>query len=315
MSINSLAAEITRLTGLVRDHINTHRYQSELLDNPNTWNQICSSLDVIGDSILAVESYDSQEFPDDVGLKYIYTYGILQSLYLMQDALKHLSEAFNISYKPTEALKTIRNARNASIGHPTKEIRGERRYYNFISRVSMGKSGFELLRSSEDREISFTHIDIEKACSDQLEGIIGAYGKIAAKLEEIDKVHKEKFKGMRMTDILHSAMSYLFEKISEGIHASSYGHREFGHLQICSVKDTYEKFRTALEDRNELNDYVEFDLDEYFHAIGRLEKFLSGEGTPMQETDAHIYLSYLRYRHDHFVRIANEIDEEYERLT
>lgn len=77
MSINTLAAEINELTDSVRDHINTHRYQSVLLDDSKTWNQICSSLDVIGDSLYAVESYDAKSFPEDVGLKYIYTYGIL----------------------------------------------------------------------------------------------------------------------------------------------------------------------------------------------------------------------------------------------
>jgi len=100
MSIVNLVAEVNDLTRAVRDHINTHRYQSVLLGDSRTWNQICSSLDVIGDSIYAVSSYDAEELPEDVGLKYIYIYGLLQALYLMQDALRHLSEAFEISQSP-----------------------------------------------------------------------------------------------------------------------------------------------------------------------------------------------------------------------
>jgi len=315
MSINILAAEIDRLSDSVRDHINTHRYQSDLLGDSKIWNQICSSLDVIGDSLYALRSYESETFPEDVGLKYIYTYGIFQALFLMQDALRHLSEAFNIPCELTETLREIRNTRNASIGHPTKQDQKGKRYYNYISRISMSKSGFDLIRSCGDQKHSFIHVDITKACLDQLQGIVDAYGEIAERLKEIDRMHKEKFKGNPLADIFHSAMGYLFEKISQGIHSHSYGDREFGHAQIGAVKETYEKFKAALQKRNELNECTEFDLNEYFHAIGRLDEYLSGGETSMEEADARIYLSYLRHEHEHFVQIAKEIDEEYEGKT
>ncbi len=311
MSISILTAEINRLSDSVRDHINTHRYQSALLEDSKTWNQICSSLDVIDDSVCAVGSYKSEEFPEDTGLKYIYTYGILQALFLMQDALRHLSEAFNIPYESTRVLRDIREIRNASIGHPTKQGRKKKAYYNYISRISMGKSGFDLIRSSGDREHSFTYVDIASACSNQLQGIVDAYSKIAERLEEIDQMHKEKFSDNLLTDVFHSAMSYLFEKISQGIHAQSYGDRDFGHVQIGALKATYKKFKAALVEREELNEFTEFELNEYFHAIDRLDQYLSKGDTSMEEVDARIYLSYLRHEHARFVQIAKEIDEEY----
>jgi hypothetical protein len=69
MSIKAKIDELNELTESVREHINTHRYQSVLLDDSKKWNQICSSLDVIGDSLHAVESYEAEKFPEDVGLK------------------------------------------------------------------------------------------------------------------------------------------------------------------------------------------------------------------------------------------------------
>ena len=89
-------ARVRELEESVRSHINTHRYQSVLLEDSNSWNQICSSLDVIGDTVCSIESYQSQPFPDETGMKYIVTYGILQALFIQQDALRHLSEAFEI---------------------------------------------------------------------------------------------------------------------------------------------------------------------------------------------------------------------------
>ena len=82
----------------VRKHINTTRYQTDLLQNLDVWNQICSSLDTIGDTIYSIEDYLPLEYPESTGLKYIYTCGILQSLFIQQDAVRHLAEAFELSF-------------------------------------------------------------------------------------------------------------------------------------------------------------------------------------------------------------------------
>lgn len=312
MNIEEQVAEVNRLTESVRNHINTHRYQSALLDDSKKWNQICSSLDVIDDSLEAIQSYEQENYPDDVGLKYLNTYGLLQALFLMQDALRHLSEAFELPFQLTDTLREIRNFRNASIGHPTKQDQKGKRYYNYISRISMSKGGFDLMRSTGDRDHAFLYVDLIKACTDQLDGVIAAYRKVAQKLGEIDRMHRDKYKDSPLTDIFHSAMGYYFEKISQGIQAHSHGGREFGHRHVGMVKDTYEKLKAAMAERGDLNEYTEFDLAEYFHALTRLDRYFSGEDKIMDEADARIYLSYLRHEHDHFLAIANEIDAEYQ---
>src|SRR5258708_2140824 len=94
--IKSILSALQCITGLedsVRDFINTGRHQLKLLGATETWNQICSSLDVVGDTVLSIQDYLLSPYPQSDGLKYIYTYGILQSLFLQQDAVHHLSEA------------------------------------------------------------------------------------------------------------------------------------------------------------------------------------------------------------------------------
>lgn len=179
----------------------------------------------------------------------------------------------------------------------------------------MSKDGFDLVRSTGDRDHAFLYVDLMKACADQLNGVIAAYGNVAATLEEIDRVHREKFKDSPLTDIFHSAMGYCLEKISQGIQGHSHGDREFGHRHVDMVKETYEKFRAAMSERGDLNEYTEFDLSEYFHALDKLDKFFSGADKTMEESDARIYLSYLRHEHQHFVAIAIEVDAEYQRQT
>ena len=56
----------------VRKYINTTRYQTDLLQDLDIWNQICSSLDTTGDTVLSIEEYLVSDYPKNEGLKYIY---------------------------------------------------------------------------------------------------------------------------------------------------------------------------------------------------------------------------------------------------
>lgn len=313
--IEQSISQVRELEESVRSHINTHRYQSVLLEDSNSWNQICSSLDVIGDTVCSIESYQSQPFPDETGMKYIVTYGILQALFIQQDALRHLSEAFEIEYQVNPVLKEIRENRNAAIGHPTKQNRGGECYYNHVSRISLSKSGFDLLRFSRSRPHEMVRVDIISAIELQLNCIADDYNRIIEKLSEIDRMHRDKFKNSPLQDIFHSAMGYNFEKIASGIYAHSLGDRDFGHSNLRMVTETYQRFESALKERNELTSYTEFDLKEYFHALDKLDQYFTGKSDWLEEADARIYHAYLLHQHDHFVQIAKEIDQEYAEKT
>lgn len=155
----------------VREFVNTTRYQTNLLKDLNNWNQICSSLDTIGDSLLSIEDNVEAEYSESTGLKYIFTYGILQALFIQQDAMKHLSEAFKINYIATEKLLKIRALRNTAIGHPTKNSVKKVTYYNYIARMSLHKWGFTLLRSSEEDRAEFIDVDLISILKEQIHEI------------------------------------------------------------------------------------------------------------------------------------------------
>lgn len=302
---------ISKLEDAVREFINTGRHQTGLLQSQETWNQICSSLDVIGDTVLCIEDYVSSPYPLTTGLRYIFTYGILQALFLQQDAVRHLSEAFDFAYTPSEGLKNIRNIRNAAIGHPTKHQIKTSTYYNYISRMSLAKTGFTLIRSSPEEDTRFLDVDVSTIIAEQLADIEKALNSLAGKLKEADRMHKEKFGGKLIADIFHSSTSYLYEKVAQGIHSPSDENRSFGLSMLGSIEKMYVEFESAMVARSELNDYTRFDLDEYKHAITVVREFLSENPHGLGERDARIYLFYLRQQHDHFVKIAQEVDYEY----
>lgn len=67
--------EIGSLEEAVRKHINPARYQNDLISNSDNWNQICCSLDTIGDTSYSISDYINSEYPEQIGLKYVFTYG------------------------------------------------------------------------------------------------------------------------------------------------------------------------------------------------------------------------------------------------
>lgn len=305
---------ITKLEDEVRKYINTTRYQNNLIKDGNNWNQICCSLDTIGDTLYAIDSYVKTEFPSDLGLKYIYIYGLQQALFIQQDAIKHLSEAFKIDYSHSDKVNEIRNFRNASIGHPTKQdrIKGEAKkvYYNYLSRPSLSKDGFSLMRCS-DGDTNFEKINILDVISSHFNEIEKAYKLIVKVLKEADRMHKEKFKDKLLVDIFHSSLGYYFEKIAQGIYSPEGSNVEFAISMLDIVIETYSKFEVALQERGDIESCTQHDLDGYNHALSKLNIYLKNQDSSMTEKDALIYLYYIRKNNKDFEQIANEIDQSY----
>ncbi|NHJ39314.1 MAG: hypothetical protein FK731_04720 [Asgard group archaeon] len=313
-NLKEIISALDRLSTLeqsVREFINTTRYQTELLKNLDNWNQICSSLDTIGDTLYSIEDYINAEYPESEGLKYIFTYGILQALFIQQDSMQNLSEAFELQYERSEKLKKIRALRNAAIGHPTKNQVKKVTYYNYISRITLQKWGFTLLRSSEEDRTEFMDVNLLSILEEQIHEIENSYRILVEKLNKDDRMHREKYKDKLLADIFPSSMRYSFEKVSQGIHSPSNSNRFFGLSMLNSIEKTYTKFEDALRERNELDDYTSYDLDEYKHAIAVLKSYLSDENEIMQEKDARIYCFYLSEQHKHFEKQAEEIDSQY----
>ncbi len=268
--------------------------------------------------MLSLEEYLSTEYPETEGLRYIYTYGILQSLFIQQDSIRNLSEAFSIQYTQSEILKKIREIRNFSIGHPTKLQRNGKIFYNYISRISLCKNSFTLqIASKESQEDRFIDINVIELILKQLEETQKTIKNIAHILKERDLMHRKKYKGELIVDIFPSTMSYNFEKIGEAIHSPSESNTIFGLTMLNLVKKNYEKFEEELRKRNELpsNTYLKYDLDQYFHTIEVLNKYLNRKKEDMTERDAIVYLFYLREVHNVFLEIAAEYDEEYNKTV
>jgi hypothetical protein len=79
------------------------------------------AMDALLDAGMAAESY-SRAFSGDTGVDLLICYGFLQAIYIQQDAVRTLSKALDLEWRPrdNEQLAKIRDARNRLSGHPSR---------------------------------------------------------------------------------------------------------------------------------------------------------------------------------------------------
>ena len=131
------------LMNRIREHCNRSRNQYELMKDLIKWYKLCSSMDLIEDTEVAIDSYSKLRAFNCWDGGYIYIYGLLQAMFLQQDAINNLSISlfneklsFDMDYPD---LYKIREIRNSAIGHPTG--RGKDKSFHFISRTTINNKG------------------------------------------------------------------------------------------------------------------------------------------------------------------------------
>lgn len=100
------------------------------------WHECCSRIDferycvakdTVQDTAEAVMSHRAKGFTDNVYLRYVEYYGVLQAIYMQQDAIQALFELFmapdRINYSGLPNWQTLRDLRNDTVGHPVGKLK------------------------------------------------------------------------------------------------------------------------------------------------------------------------------------------------
>ncbi|WP_347456620.1 hypothetical protein [Acinetobacter thermotolerans] len=305
-----LLDQIENLEDQLRDHINRGVLHYQLLNDKHKWWMLCSALDVLGDTSIAFKDYLQTEFPKETGLKYIYCYGILQCFILQQDSLKHLYEVFAVQWEVTNELKQIRKVRNASIGHTVLNNEGGRsekdrnEFNNFISRITINKFGFDLLRySKKTKDTVYEEIHIHELLTKQLDEVIVLLRRLIKEIITMENEEKKKFENEKLVDLL--PISYWFEKIH-----SIYDEQNklFAYTALDHIQKQYLELKQSLENRLLQGEDWFNEIKDYLVAIELMRKSMLDN----DEHTARICNFYLDEKNDYFKRLMAEIDEKYE---
>lgn len=300
----------------IRDLINKPRKQHLLLKNHSLWNQLCSSLDVVQDTDIAMEAYLQNAFPQDEGEKYIRVYGILQVLVVQQDAVKHLIACLGLPASVLDSLKDIKDIREVrieSIGHPTEKRAKGGHSYHFISRVTMHKEGFQLMSCRPNKPYEFKDINIPGLISKQRQAISGILNEVLDELKRQEIKHKEKFKDESLADTLGKNQRYFVSKVWESIHSDQYP-ASLGLMHIELIQKSLKSFKEALEKRDLWGAYdsIKHIYEELQYPISEVEKYFRGEDVAASARNrAEVNFFFIDKKLEELEQIANEIEEDY----
>jgi hypothetical protein len=301
----------------IRDLINKPRKQHLLLKDKRLWNQLCSSLDVVQDTDIAMEAYLQNAFPEgNEGEKYIRVYGILQVLVVQQDAVRHLIASLGLPASVHDSLKGIRDIREVrieSIGHPTEKRTNGGHSYHFISRVTMHKEGFQLMSCRPNKQFEFKNINIPGLIVKQRQAISGTLNQGLDELKKQEQAHKEKFKNESLAETLGKNQRYIVSKVWESIHSDQYP-ASVGLMHIELIQESLESFKQALEKRDLWGAYgsIKYIYEELQYPLSEVEKYFRGEDvTASPRKRAEVNFFFIDKHLEELEQIAKEIDEDY----
>lgn len=303
----------------IRDLINNTRKKYALLENRKFWNQMCSSLDVIEDTDLAIDSYLNNDFPKGEGSKYLQVYGVLQALFIQQDAVMHLCESLSMSFKIENHhdLLDIRKIRNESIGHPTKKGREKGlKTFHFISRPTISKAGFQLMTCCEEGKIEFKNILINEIIKKQRKILSDTLQSLIEKLRSEEQSHKKRFRMDKLAEIFSQA-HYFVEKIHDGTKGGD--KIPIGKFGIQMIKnEILGKFASKLKERGiEIKTYgsIKYIYDLLGYPIDNLNTYFNQlENKKKANIDAraaYIFWFFVSEHIKELEQIAKDIDAEY----
>lgn len=305
MSIQSLKDSIMKF-------INSARRQTVLLKTPDAWNMLCSSLDLIGDTQLAIDSYPQFHKLQEEGASYLVVYGILQTLLLQQNATKHIGAALDIKVKLPKDLENIRAIRNSAAGHPTHQKENGLSKSCFITRMSISPTSFQLMTVySGDKDYEFHQVSIPSLIETQKKYLSDVLALVVVELERQEMEHLKTHKANKLADTFPHTISYHFSKLFEATYKDSSFF--LGTPSMKMITSCLDNFKRELSSRGEWGVYdsinYHYDLIEY--PLKRLGKYFEGNDN-MNEKDAYIFASFLSDQVKSLEGIAKDLDGKYE---
>ncbi|NHZ86725.1 MAG: hypothetical protein GWP19_12755 [Planctomycetia bacterium] len=136
------------LANQIKDHINEINLTSRDIGDDDKWNLLCVSMDTLEDTIEGLKYYELNGFGKDDSSKYIHLHGVLQLIFIQQNAIKGLFSIFNGKNFHKSNFPTwseIRDLRHKVTGHPTQKDCGNKIKRIYLSRISIEDDGFDLI--------------------------------------------------------------------------------------------------------------------------------------------------------------------------
>ncbi|MBI4976849.1 MAG: hypothetical protein HZC28_05170 [Spirochaetes bacterium] len=294
----------------IRTMINKPRRQNIILQNRVTWNTLCSSLDTIEDTSHAIGEYISLSNNNySTGFSYVIVYGVMQAMFLQQDAVIHIASSLGNNLALDDELKKIREIRNSSTGHPVRD-RGDNKSFNYIQHCGMTHLKFRLVSYCPNKsDPTFSDIDILKLIDKQKEIISKYINDLILFLEKEEKTHKEEFMNTKLKAYF-SHFNYNIGKVYECI--SNIDYKQLSLINLNEIVSNIEKAKSELNKRSLLGNVpgIEYNLEEINYPINKLQSYFNDE-IKLHDKEIKILIYFIHKKTEELIRMFEEIDNDY----
>lgn len=198
----------------IREHIQRQERMSQLIPIYKKWIGITASIDVLEDSSWAIEYYVENDYPSDMKGKYLYTYGLLQALFVQQDAADNIYKVFfdeKIKWKDEypEAY-AVREMRNDVTGHP---LNRDNHFFIYLVQMDMEKDSISYLKDDVDsKKHQSVNVNLMGSIEDSAKCINHVLSRVLEKLDSEHKAYINAHKNVKMVKIFQG-LDYAREKI------------------------------------------------------------------------------------------------------
>lgn len=262
-----------------------------------------------------LETFLVDDPPEPDFARSLWLWGAIQALVVQQDAVIRIGKALDTSPKSLKDLvaqapliREIRNLRNRSVGHPTvdDDSSGTRKKYTFPAAHSGRKYVFLMLdENSVPALFGPQEVDVQSLIAQQKDIL----SQIVRKWREELMTQENQFRN----DNRHPALEAWLSSSSFKYHVSNL-YPELPKPHLVSAKEIQSIINAAAEHfrrKGALRDSIAHIIDSMRYPISAVIQFFSGQ-SHLTEADIPIFNGYLDAQFDELVKLAKEIDAEYQ---
>ena len=270
------------------------------------WSKLWTAVDNLEDTQLAIDEYASLK-----NFSRLAVYGLLQSMYVQQDAISHLEKAINVPIpdwkKDYPGLSNIRDIRNETIGHPISE----KGLYTSISYTD----NLNVLDYGVWSKNGFQHktIDLKDIVNTQHNLLIKEIERVMEKINTDEELHRQNFNDKSLLSLLAST-GYHIQKLW-----SFEKSREYAQVNFDSLKSIYKNFKEEIKKRFKIDKVDEqgvqipgliLVIQHVDKILPRIEKMVPMDDN-VDQLDLDVYVESLDKSFDNLRKMAKEIDDEF----
>lgn len=220
----------------------------------SAFHQADAAIFVARDADLAMDAFLAKRDAPKQRYLYLETYGYLQALFVQQDAIRNLWEAMMPAakrWRRSAPLTRIRELRNASIGHPTKQTHGvPETSFNLISQSTMSVNGFEMHTRTASGRFSTCWVKLPEMAEVQRRLLARRVRGITANLRRAVAEYRKQFRGNPMKSLFDNHLTYAFQKLAEALGQPNIVHVGAALAMWQSVEEFLRDFEDGCKKRD-----------------------------------------------------------------